>query len=134
MIPAKLYKKIVELVPIVCVDIVLIYKGQYILVKRATEPLKGQWWVVGGRTYKGESTLQTAKRKIKEELDLKVTDYMKYGIYEDHYKKSAWGIPTSSVSVVYYAKVKKFNPKPDKTIKGVKLSSKLPNRFLKHLT
>lgn len=133
MIPAKLYKKIVELVPIVCVDVVLIYDNQFILVKRATEPLKGQWWVVGGRAYKGEATIETAKRKVKEELGIEATDFLKIGVYEDHYKKSAWGVPTSSVSVVYEAKIKRFNPKPDKTIKSVKLSGNLPNRFLKHL-
>src|SRR3990167_9419733 len=120
MIPSKLYKKIVELVPIVCVDIVVYYKGKFLLVKRSTEPLKGIWWIPGGRMLKGETTLKTAKRKIKEELGLKIKHLRPYGIYEDHYKKSAWGVPTSSVSVVYIGIVNELNIVPDKTVLDTK--------------
>ena len=134
MIPAKIYKKIVELVPIVCVDIILTFKGKYVLVKRATEPLKGEWWVVGGRAYKGEPTVETAKRKVREELGMEAKGFKKVAVYEDHYPKSSWGVPTSSVSVVYRATLTKYDPKPDKTISEVKLSDKLPARFLKNLS
>ena len=133
LIPAKLYKKIVELVPIVCVDVIIFYKGKFVLVKRATEPLKGKWWIVGGRAYKGESSLKTAKRKMQEEVGLKSSSIRLYGIYEDHYKKSVWGIPTSSVSIVYMAMIDKFNPKPDKTISDIKLAETLPERLTKNL-
>ena len=130
---AKLYKKIVELVPIVCVDIIIFYKGKFVLVKRANEPLKDKWWIVGGRAYKGEDSLKTAKRKMMEEVGLKADSIRLYGIYEDHYKRSAWGIPTSSVSIVYMAIIDKFNPKPDKTISDIKLSEFLPERLTKNL-
>ena len=133
LIPAKIYKKIVELVPIVCVDIIIFYQGKYVLVKRKTEPLKGKWWIPGGRAYKGEESLETAKRKMKNEVGLKSNDIRLYGIYEDHYKKSAWGIPTSSVSIVYLALIDKFNPKSDKTIETIKLSEDLPERLIKNL-
>ena len=133
LIPAKLYKKIVELVPIVCVDIIIFYQGKYVLVKRKTEPLKDKWWIVGGRAYKGEFSLKTAKRKMKTEVGLKPGSIRLYGIYEDHYKKSAWGIPTSSISIVYMALIDKFEPKLDETISDVKLSEFLPHRLNKNL-
>ena len=133
LISAQIYKKIVELVPIVCVDIIIFYQGKYVLVKRATEPLKNKWWIPGGRTYKGEKTLETAKRKMKEEVGLETNDLRLYGIYEDHYKKSAWGVPTSSISVVYMALIDKFDPKPDKTISEIKLKEFLPERLVKNL-
>ena len=132
LIPAAQYKKIVELVPILCVDVVLMYEGMYVLVKRATEPLKGEWWVIGGRAFKGEPTIETAKRKIKEEAGLEAEYLDMIGVYEDHYPKSAWGIPTSSVSVVYLAKLNEFNPRHDKTVVAIKLFDELPERFLKH--
>ncbi len=133
IIPSKLYKKIVELVPILCVDIILTYKEKFILVKRATEPLKGEWWVVGGRAFKGEKTINTARRKVREELGLKIKNLQFEGVYEDSYAKSAWGIPTSSFSAVYYGEVDTFNPKPDKTITKIKLSDELPDRFIRKL-
>jgi ADP-ribose pyrophosphatase YjhB (NUDIX family) len=135
LIPAKLYKKIVELVPILCVDVILKYHDKYALVKRSTEPLKGKWWLVGGRAFKGESTLRAAKRKVREETGLVAVDFEVVGVYEDHYKKSAWGVPASSVSVVYSAIVRMSESaiKLDKTITDIKMSKKLPNRFMKHL-
>ena len=133
MIPSKLYKKIVELVPIVCVDVILEYRGMYVLVKRATEPLKGSWWIVGGRVCKGESTLKTAKRKVKEETGLFAHSFEVAGIYEDHYPKSTWGTPTSSVSIIYKASVKNLNYKIDNTILKIGLFDKLPIRLTKKM-
>ena len=133
MIPNKLYKKIVESVPIVCVDVILEYRNSFILVKRANEPLKGHWWVVGGRALKGERTVQTAIRKVKEETGLKAYVVQRIGVYEDSYPKSAWGVPTSSVSIVYKAVVHDYSPKLDKTNSDIKLSKTLPKRFLSKL-
>lgn len=132
MIPSKLYKKIVESVPILCVDVVLTYKDKFVLVKRKTEPLKDKWWVVGGRAFKGEKTLDTAKRKVTGEVNGIAKNFKRVGIYEDSYMKSAWGVPTSSVSVVYTAELVNLNLVPDKTISAIKLFDKLPTRFLKN--
>lgn len=134
LIPAKLYRKIVELVPILCVDVILKHKGQYILVKRANEPLLGLWWVVGGRAFKGEKTIVTAKRKVWEETGLRAKGYKVVGVYEDSYPKSVFGVPTSSVSVVYEAEVEDFSPTLDTTSSDIKLANKLPNRFVKKLS
>lgn len=133
LIPSKLYKKIVELVPILCVDVVLRYRDKYILLKRANEPLKNSWWIPGGRAFKGEKTINTAKRKVREETGLIPTSVQFFGIYEDSYRKSAFGVPTHSVSVVYIADVEKFDPKIDSTSSGIKLFDQLPPRFWKHI-
>ena len=130
-IPSKLYKKIVELVPIVCVDVILKYQGKYVLVKRKTEPLKDNWWIVGGRALKGEPTIEVARRKINEETGLFCYKLKMVGVYEDTYEKSAWGVPTSSVSIVYEGEPLSYYPRLDKTISAIKLSTKLPSRFLK---
>lgn len=133
IIPAKLYKKIVSLVPIVCVDIILKYNEKYVLVKRAVEPLKGLWWVPGGRAFKGEKTVITAKRKVWNETGLRAKNFKPVGVYEDSYPKSAFGVPTSSVSIVYEADVEEFSPTLDTTSSDIKLFNKLPNRFTKKL-
>ena len=132
LIPTKLYRKIVELVPILCVDVILKHKGKYLLVKRVNEPLKGLWWIVGGRAFKCEKIIDTAKRKVFEETGLKAKNFKVAGVYEDSYPKSAFGVPTSSVSIVYEAEVKRFTPKLDKTSSDIKLFDVLPNRFLRN--
>ena len=132
MIPEETYKKIVELVPIVCVDVILKYHGKYVLIKREDEPLKGSYWIVGGRAYKGEPTLKTAKRKVKEETGFEAHSFNVVGIYEDHYPKSAWGTPTSSVSVVYSATLKNLKSINRPNV-SIRFSNKLPNRLIKKM-
>lgn len=59
MIPKKTYIQILKSLPILCVDIIARNaKGEYLLVKRANEPKKYRWWIVGGRVFKGESLEQ----------------------------------------------------------------------------
>jgi len=57
-------------VPIACVDIAVVHNHCVLLVKRLDEPAKGQWWLPGGRVYKGEMMRDTAKRKALEEVGL----------------------------------------------------------------
>lgn len=79
----KDYRRIVDTMPILCVDIVLRGgDGRYLLVKRNNEPLKGHWWVPGGRVYKGESLEQAAIRKAREELSLEISSPKLLGYHE----------------------------------------------------
>lgn len=107
-IPAKEYAQIVKVLPVLCVDVLLKNEaGEYLLVKRTNEPRKGQWWVVGGRVHKGETLEQAARRKIKEELDLKLNSLKPIGYFEDTSEKNRFGLsePLHSVSVVFLAEV-----------------------------
>lgn len=104
IIPIEDYKKIVEVLPILCVDIIIKNRtGEYLLIKRANEPLKDQWWVIGGRVLKGESLEQAAKRKVKEEVGLEIDDVKSIGYYEDALETNPFGLttPLHSVSIVF---------------------------------
>lgn len=69
-IPQPLYNKILEVIPIVCVDCIIIYNHHVLFVKRDREPLKGEWFLPGGRLHKDESLEECALRKAKEETGL----------------------------------------------------------------
>lgn len=106
MIPEDKYMQIIEVLPILCVDIIIKnYKGEHLLIQRAREPLKGQWWVIGGRVLKGETLKNAAIRKIKEETGLDLTDVKLAGYYEDTFETNPFGssTPLHSVSVVFLA-------------------------------
>lgn len=106
IIPSEHYKKIVEVLPILCVDVIIRNsKGEYLLIKRANEPLKDQWWVIGGRVLKGESLEQAAKRKVKEEAGLEIDGIKTIGYYEDAFETNPFGSTTQlhSVSIVFSA-------------------------------
>ena len=60
-IKEDLYKDIIKSVPILCVDILINLDDKYLLIKRNDNPLKGEWWVPGGRVLLGEDCISAAK-------------------------------------------------------------------------
>ena len=106
MIPIEQYKDILGVLPILCVDIILRHphKG-YLLVKRSNEPLKDQYWVVGGRVQKGEMLAFAAQRKLTEEIGFSVSQLSMVGIYEDQFDSNPFNLDIlyHTVSVVFFA-------------------------------
>lgn len=103
-IPTDLYHQIISNIPIACVDIAIMRDSSVLLVKRLDEPAKGQWWLPGGRVYKGEMMAQTAKRKALEEvgLDCEVGPliYTAETVFED----GPNGIPVHSINSCFLLK------------------------------
>ena len=92
MIEEKLYKKIQEVLPICCVDVVILNKNkEFLLLKRKNEPAKDQWWVPGGRIKKGEKTEKAVLRKVKEETGLNIKIKKMLGVKETIFKKGFFG-------------------------------------------
>ncbi len=58
--------------PIVGVGAVIVADGCALIVRRATEPLKGQWSVPGGVVELGETLREAAQREVREETGLEV--------------------------------------------------------------
>ena len=50
ILPSEEYKNVLSAIPIVCIDCLVVNEsGEHLLVKRANPPLKGEYWVPGGR-------------------------------------------------------------------------------------
>lgn len=58
--------------PIIGVGAVIIDRGRALLVRRATEPLKGEWSVPGGMLELGEKLRDGARREALEETGLEI--------------------------------------------------------------
>lgn len=58
--------------PIIGVGAVIASQGRVLLVRRATEPLKGEWSVPGGVLELGEKLHDGVRREVWEETGLKV--------------------------------------------------------------
>src|SRR5258707_10576137 len=59
--------------PIVGVGGVVIEDERVLLIRRGTEPLKGQWSIPGGTLELGETLVEGAARELKEETGLEVS-------------------------------------------------------------
>ena len=58
--------------PILGVGAVIVSQGRALLVRRATEPLKGEWSVPGGVLELGETLHEAVRREVLEEAGLRV--------------------------------------------------------------
>lgn len=82
-IPENIYAQIVRLMPIPCVDLLVEDEnGRILLIKRANEPAKGQWWFPGGRVHFLEKREKAAIRKLKEECGLEAFQITEAGTYD----------------------------------------------------
>jgi mutator protein MutT len=58
--------------PVIGIGGVLIHNGRALLIRRAAEPLRGQWSLPGGRLELGETMAEGVARELKEETGIEV--------------------------------------------------------------
>jgi ADP-ribose pyrophosphatase YjhB (NUDIX family) len=133
LIRSDTYAKIIGLIPILCVDgIIRNSKNQVLLVKRNNEPLKGKWWVPGGRVHKGESLERAFRRKMREELGLKIRHCRCVGYYEGRRLRDSRSIHdrfVHTVSFVFEAQCTFEEVRVDSQSSGWTFANALPARF-----
>ena len=69
-IPNELYNNIIDVVPIICVDAIIISNQKCLLLKRNNNPEKNSYWFPGGRIIKNEFIQDAVIRKAKEETNI----------------------------------------------------------------
>ena len=106
-IPDDLYRQIINVMPIPCVDLIARDgKDRILMLKRKNEPAKGQWWLPGGRVYIGETRIEAAKRKLVEECGLDAICLEEMGTFDIIYPDKVGQACTShGISTVFVAVV-----------------------------
>jgi ADP-ribose pyrophosphatase YjhB (NUDIX family) len=94
-LPMEMYKKSVECLPIVCVDVICRRKadGKLLLFFRRDKPAAGIWWWPGGRMFRGETFFDCAVRKIRDESgskSAKVTPLGIVNVWNTFFPDSNW--------------------------------------------
>jgi colanic acid biosynthesis protein WcaH len=114
IIEKDVYSKIHSLIPIPCVDLVIIRDNRILLVRRKLEPAKGQYWFPGGRIMRNESFVNATKRLAKAEvgLDIDIKKIAHIGIGNLLFPTDPFGHGqgTHSVTFVFKCVVGNDNP------------------------
>jgi ADP-ribose pyrophosphatase YjhB (NUDIX family) len=102
-IPRPLYKKIYSLVPLPCVEaVVMDGRGNFLLIKRISPPMAGQWWFPGGRMYKFEPSQKAVLRSLKQEAGISGEVIKLMGIHEGIFQKGHFpGISCHTPTLVH---------------------------------
>ncbi len=134
-IPLQLYKKILGLMPIPCVDLVFKSGNDIYLFKRSYEPAKDEWWLAGGRIKRGETFKQAAIRKAKEEIGVDVKIIKQIGTYEIFFpvnrfdakdiKTKQKGTHTIAIGFLIEPKEKSFKFNLNEEYKGCKIIKRI---------
>lgn len=99
-LPKDVYGTLVRDAVVCCVDCLIVRtdangKKQCLLVKRSSEPVKGVWWLPGGRLLKGETFFAAARRKAQQETGLTdVTPIQVLGVWNTFFPTSYWDTET----------------------------------------
>ena len=101
-IPDEIYRGFLASMPLACVDIAIIHRGAVLLVKRKDAPARGQWWLPGGRIWKGETMRATAARKAREEVGIKCHVGPIIHTAETIFPDGPGGIPVHSINTCFF--------------------------------
>ena len=133
ILPENIYKEIISNIPILCADIILKNKNnnKFLLIKRNNEPLKNEWWIVGGRVHFFENLQSAIIRKTQEEVGIFLDNVKFYGLYEDFFDNNAFSNSKyHTLSVVFLSTIsEKTMINLDEQSNDYKWSDSLPQRL-----
>jgi colanic acid biosynthesis protein WcaH len=84
-IEESFFKEVQRVMPIPCVDLLVVHKGRLLLMLRNNEPAKNYWFTPGGRILKGEPIEKAVKRVLLKETKLTPIKIEKKGVMDHIY-------------------------------------------------
>lgn len=91
--------------PIVGVGAVVIDRGRALVVRRATEPLKGQWSIPGGMLELGEKLREGIAREVKEETGLDVEAGEVLDVFDSIFPDANGGFEYHYVLIDFFCRI-----------------------------
>lgn len=98
-IDSRLYKKMVEIMPIPTVDAITTYKKKFLLLLRNNPPVKDNWWLPGGRIRLNENLDMAVLRQLYEETGLKGLIKRRVGVINQIFPE------VHTISIYYHIEV-----------------------------
>lgn len=129
-IPELEYQTIVKKVPIFCIDFLIRCEDKILLLKRNENPLKGHYWIIGGRLLFQENIKDAAERIQRREIGRDFKNYKLIGFSNYKYPNLSDSRALHTPTLLYEVQVKKiFSPNIDETHTHYKWSKNLPQKI-----
>jgi ADP-ribose pyrophosphatase YjhB (NUDIX family) len=112
--------------PICCIDVLVANGKKFLLVKRKKAPFKNKWWLAGGRLFFNESFSAAVKRKLKEELDIKKIQSVKFlGIGATRFRNNNgyFNLPSHTINNTFLVQI------DERQAKNIKLDTENHYRY-----
>lgn len=130
----KEYKKIINLMPILCIDFLIRKDKNYLLIKRLEEPLKEEFWLPGGRLRIFETIEEASERIQLKEIGRYFTDINLIAFSNYFFKKNSSSRACHTPTLLYEIIVNDyFEPVLDCFHSEYKWSKKLPQILIKNI-
>ena len=134
-LPDQEYRKIINSMPIFCIDFLITWEKQYLLLQRKEEPLKNDYWVVGGRLLFKETIKDAAKRIQEREIGRYFSKFKEIGFSNYFFPSKPGSKATHTPAILYKISVsKKFDPIVDRQHNNFIWSNKVPKELIKQTT
>ena len=136
MIPEEQYQQILSTMPVFCLDWLIRCDDQYLLLKRTQQPLKGCYWIIGGRLRHHERLAEAAQRLQTRELGAfyglgELAGFSNYMFDQNVEERRA----THTPAISYVVDVEKqFVPTLDDTESEYIWTPRLPRDYIVHTT
>lgn len=106
IIEKNLYQQIQNVIPIPCVDLIVVNdRGEILLARRTNEPAQGEWWFPGGRVHYLETRLDAAVRKLREECGLEAIHLVELGTFDVFVERPDNGNKSHAITTVFVASI-----------------------------
>lgn len=133
-IKPELYRKILDAMPVTCVDLVVVSGGKFLLGKRKNRPLKNAWHIPGGRVLKGERLISAVRRKLREETSLSSKEIKFLTVQDVFFPDSAFGPSSHNINIIYTVHVRSVGrTKPDAQHSGLSWFSHIDKKWPKYV-
>lgn len=131
-IPESEYQDILKVMPVFCMDFLIRCNGEFLLIKRTQEPVKGVYWVIGGRMRHKETMRDLAARVQIREVGRFISIGKTIGFSNYFFPEVEEARATHTPTLLQLIDVKeKFDPELDDTSADFIWTNKLPEELEK---
>ncbi len=106
-LPDGIFNTVINSVPVVAVNCMIVKDYRILLTKRSIPPSVGYWHLPGGLLRKGENLLDCARRKALDETGLKVRIERLVGVFSD----PATNPRRHDVNISFLCRIKEGEPR-----------------------